>query len=478
MVGERVGFEMKADRLVSSGSLSEQMAAFWSAARFEDLPADVIRHAKRFLLDTLAAGVAGCQTDVVQAVVAAMHAEGQASGAAVLWGRRDTLPPGAAALVNGTAAHALELDDFGGCGHSGAVTVPAVCALAEGRKVTGKEALVAIVAGYDIASRVLAGCGGYRPHNSRGWHSTGTCGTFGAAAAAAKLLGASADGFTHTLGIAGTYTGGLWAFLADGALVKRFHPGKAAQTGMSAALLAQAGLTGPREILDAQWGGFYPTYAGDAATPERAVAGLGEDFHIVQSGIKPYACCRTLHSCIDAALEIVGDASLPNRNARPITSLIVHGDAQTVRQFRNTTIGNLLEAQFSAPYCVAVAIDTGRATLDQFQPLRNDDVEIRRLMALTEIRADRILGQADYPSLEVVFADGTRELRDVPYAKGAPEAPLGDREVLDKAAALLAPALGEASAQALIAAVWELERFDDFSNVTQLLRVSSAGNAR
>lgn len=469
---------MKLGRDECSGSLSERLARYWTAARFDDLPPAVVVHAKRFLLDTLAAGVAGCRTDVVQSVITAMHAEGQASGAAALWGRADTLPPGAAALVNGTASHALELDDFGGCGHSGAVTVPAVCALAAGRAISGKEALLAIVAGYDVASRVLAGCGGYRPHNARGWHSTGTCGTFGAAAAAAKLLGASADSFTHALGIAGTYTGGLWAFLDDGAMVKRFHPGKASQTGVSAALLAQAGLTGPSKILDAAWGGFYATYAGDAATPECTVAGLGEEFHITRSGIKPYACCRTLHSCIDAALAIVGDASIPDRNAREIAGLIVHGDEQTVRQFRNATIGNLLEAQFSAPYCVAVAIDSGRATLDQFQPLRAGAPEIQRLMALTEIRADRILGPKDYPSLEVVFADGNREIMDVPCAKGAPEAPLTDRELIDKARALLEPALGEVSTQALISAVWELERFDDFSTVTQWLRVTGAGNAR
>jgi 2-methylcitrate dehydratase PrpD len=473
-----VGVEVNGDRLDRSGSLSEQLAAYWAEVRFDDLPAAVVSHAKRFLLDTLAAGVAGCRTDVVQAVITAMRAEGQASGTAGLWGRADTLPPGAAALVNGTASHALELDDFGGCGHSGAVTVPAVCALAEGRSITGKEALVAIVAGYDVASRVLAGCGGYRPHNARGWHSTGTCGTFGAAAAAAKLLGASADSFTHALGIAGTYTGGLWAFLTDGAMVKRFHPGKASQTGVSAALLAQAGLTGPRKILDAEWGGFYPTYAGDAATPERTIAGLGEEFHIALSGIKPYACCRTLHSCIDAALAIVGDASVPNRNAREIAGLIVHGDEQTVRQFRNTTIGNLLEAQFSAPYCVAVAIESGRATLDQFQPLRTDAAEIRRLMTLTEIRADRVLGPKDYPSLEVVFADGGREIRDVPYAKGAPEAPLTDRELIGKARTLLVPALGDASTEALTGAIWELDRLDDFSIVTRLLRVPGEGNTR
>ncbi|HMA09830.1 MAG TPA: MmgE/PrpD family protein, partial [Ramlibacter sp.] len=289
---------------------------------------------------------------------------------------------------------------------------------------------------------------------------------FGAAAAAARLLKATPDQFTNALGIAGTFTGGTWAFLADGALVKRFHPGKAAETGVSAALLAQAGLTGPRQVLDASWGGFYSTYAPDVSTPERAVAGLGHQFHILRSGIKPYACCRTIHSCIDAVLEIVGAA--PGGSAS-VRTMIVHGNAQTRLQFSRTQVRNLLEAQFSMPYCLAVAAHSGRATLDQFEPLRHADPEIGRLMALTEIRADRVLGPADYPSLEVVFQDGSRKLRDVPFAKGAPEAPVGDDELQAKAMTLLAPVLGDTQARALIAAIGSLETCADFSTITALL---------
>jgi 2-methylcitrate dehydratase PrpD len=464
VVGQHVD-EVK-DEAAGAESLSEQLAGYWAAARFEDLPGEVVHAAKRFLLDTLAAGVAGGRTAVVDSVVAAMRAGGSGAGEAILWGRPDTLPPAAAALVNGTASHALELDDFGGCGHSGAVVVPAVCALAQRYPVTGCEALLAIVAGYDVAGRVLDGSGGYRPHNERGWHSTGTCGSFGAAAAAAKLLKMPADGFVQALGVAGTFTGGTWAFLADGALVKRFHPGKAAETGVSAALLAQAGLTGPRQVLDAAWGGFYPTYAPGVATPERAVAGLGSAFRILSSGIKPYACCRTLHSCVDAVLELVGPAA---GGSASIAALIVHGNAQTRLQFDRTEVRNLLEAQFSAPYCLAVAASSGRATLDQFVPLRNADAEVRRLIAATEVRADRVLGAKDYPSLEVVFSDGRRASKDVPFAKGAPEAPIGDDELVAKAMSLLVPALGEATGSRIVDAVWSIEGCNDLAALTSLL---------
>lgn len=445
-------------RAEAGGSLSEELARYWAEARYEDLPAEVVHAAKRFLLDTVAAGAAGGRTEVVESVVQGARA-GSGTGACVLWGRDDTLAPAAAALVNGTAAHALELDDFGGCGHSGAVVIPAVCALAPTVKRSGRDVMVAIAAGYDLAGRVLEGSGGYRPHNERGWHSTGTCGSFGAAAASARMLGLNARDFAHALGIAGTFTGGTWAFLADGALVKRFHPGKAAETGVSAALLARSGLTGPAHVLDAEWGGFYNTYAPGVATPEQAVAGLGTDFHILNSGIKPYACCRTIHSAVDAVLSIMAGAP---EGSRSIARLVVHGNAQTKRQFERTDVRNLLEAQFSMPYCLAVAAESGRATLEQFQPLRTQEPEIRRLMELTHIRTDRVLGAKDYPSLEVVFQDGRSEYLDVPFAKGAPEAPLSDHELSDKAATLLGPVLGESVAKELADEIWSLESCEDF----------------
>lgn len=456
-----------------SGSLSEQLADYWSQARFDDLPPAVVLAAKRFLLDTVAAGVAGGGTEVVESVAAGARAAA-GTGNAVLWGRHDVLPPAAAALVNGTAAHALELDDFGGCGHSGAVVIPAVCALASLSRVSGREVLLAIAAGYDVAARVLEGSGGYRPHNERGWHSTGTCGSFGAAAASAKLLGLSAQLSVQALGIAGTFTGGTWAFLADGALVKRFHPGKAAETGVSAALLARAGLTGPRHVLDAEWGGFYSTYAPGVSTPARAIQDLGTEFHILRSGIKPYACCRTIHSCLDAMLEI---RQIASGRSSDIVALVVHGNAQTRRQFERTDVRNLLEAQFSMPYCLAVAADSGRATLEQFQPLRTSDPEIQRLMHLTEIRTDRVLGPNDYPSLEVVFNDGQRIYRDVPFAKGAPESPVGDAELDDKAMTLLEPVLGRAAARALADTIWSLEHCEDFSAVVPQLAPARQGSA-
>ena len=448
-------------------TLTEQLADYWSAARFEDLPPETVRLAKRFLLDTLAAGVAGAKTEVVDAALAAAQVSVEATaGSATLWGRTETLPAPMAAMVNGTASHALELDDFGGCGHSGAVVIPALCALAGRNSITGKEGITALVAGYDLAARTLEGAGGYRPINDLGWHSTGICGSFGAAAASAKVMKLDAEKFADALGVAGTFTGGIWAFLADGAMTKRFHPGKASENGLSAALLAQAGLTGPRKVLEAEWGGFYSTYARDKATPELTLAGLGKEFRIARSGMKPYACCRGLHACQDTLFELMPELGIESRD---IAGMVVHGNDQYRLQFDRTEVGNLLEAQFSIQYALAVGATSGRGTLDQFAPLRYHDPEVKRLMGVTQVLADRAVKPGEYPPLELVLSDGRRVERFTRFAKGAPERPLTDDELQVKVSSLLVPALGASRAKELTDTIAGLESLKDFRELVRLL---------
>jgi 2-methylcitrate dehydratase PrpD len=457
----------------AAATLIEQAAAYWATAPYQAVPAEALRLSKRFLLDTLAAGIAGSHSEVVEIAIAAARAGTEStSGSAVLWGRGDRLPPPQAALVNGTAAHAFELDDFGGCGHSGAVVTPVVLALGGARKISGREGLMALLAGYDLAARVLEGAGGYRPHNDLGWHSTGTCGSFGAAAAAARVLALAPPAFADALGIAGTFTGGIWAFLADGAMTKRFHPGKAAENGLSAALLAAAGMTGPRQVLEAQWGGFFSTYSAAIATPAATLDGLGKEFRIDRSGMKPYACCRGLHAGIDALQQILAETQ---SDSRSIARIVVHGNAQFCLQFDRLEPTNLLDAQFSMQYALAVAAVSGRATLDQFDPPRTDDAEIRRLMAATTLLDDRVIAAGDYPAIEVVFTDGRRLERHVRFAKGAPQNPLSDKELAEKVAALIDPVLGASRRSEIVATIARLHELDDVRLLTRLLSTGDAG---
>ena len=449
-------------------SLTEALARYWSGARYEELPAPVVAMAKSVLLDTLSVGVRGSDSEAVRAVRKGIaNALEATAGSASLWGTSDTLPAAAAALVNGTAAHAFELDDYGGCGHSGAVVVPAVCAVAEKVKADGRSVLLAVAAGYDLAARVTEGSGGYRAHNDTGFHSTGTCGTFGAAAGAASLLKLDHAKFTSALGIAGSYAGGTWAFLADGAMTKRFHPGRASENGVSAAILAEAGLVGPRFILESTWGGFYKTYIGAAAKPEATVQRLGEDFRILSTGQKPHACCRGLHSSVEALLDVMREHEVAGED---IDRLIVHGADRTVRQFAKRDVKTLLDAQFSMSYALGVVAATGRSGLDEFFPPRMDDARARALMDRVEIVADRELGPYDEPELEVRGRNGQVWRRHVPVPRGAPERPLEFDQLLRKDESVALPVIGEKQFAALKDAVLNLEACDDFRKVTALLR--------
>jgi 2-methylcitrate dehydratase PrpD len=186
-------------------------------------------------------------------------------------------------------------------------------------------------------------------------------------------------------------------------MTKRLHPGKAAENGIFAALLAQAGMSGPRRVLEAAWGGFFSTYGAGVATPHMTLQGLGKEFRIVRSGVKPYACCRGLHAGLDALFAILEETSSKSADIRRMT---VHGDAQFCRQFDRRAPSNLLDAQFSMQYALAVAAISGRATLDQFQPLRVQEPEVERLMGSTLLMDDRRIAAGEYPPLEVELADG------------------------------------------------------------------------
>ncbi|MGH8619293.1 MAG: MmgE/PrpD family protein [Burkholderiales bacterium] len=454
--------------LVERQSLTEQLAAYWSGVRYEDLPAPVVQWAKRVLLDTLSMGARGAGSEAVLAVRRGIADALECDrGSASLWGTHATLPASAAALVNGTAAHAYELDDYGGCGHSGAVVVPAVCAMAEKTGADGRTVLMAIAAGYDIAARVTEGAGGYRAHNDTGFHSTGTCGTFGAAAGAASILKLDAARYTSALGIAGSYAGGTWSFLVDGAMTKRFHPGRASENGVTAAVLAVGGLVGPRFILEAPWGGFLRTYAGAAAAPEATVAGLGREFRILRTGQKPYACCRGLHSSVEALLDLMRDEGVKGED---IERMIVHGADRTVRQFAKRDVQTLLDAQFSMAYSLGVVAATGRVGLDEFSPPRMDDARARALMDRVEIVADRALGPYEEPELEVRGRNGQTWRRQVPVPRGAPERPLELDFLVGKAEGVAVPVIGQRGFDALKDGVLALEDCADFRKITALLR--------
>ncbi|MEV5503083.1 MmgE/PrpD family protein [Nonomuraea fuscirosea] len=382
------------------------------------LPAEVIERAKRHLLDTLGAALAG----------AATPAPGLAApGNAPVWGTGLTAAPRDAALLNGVAAHALELDDTGGCDHSGAVVVPAVLACLDlaGRQISGSELLEAIVLGYEVARRVLEACGGYAAHNEAGWHSTGTCGTFGAAAASARLLGLDGARTADALGLAAGFSGGLWAFVHDGAPSKRLHAGRAAEGGLTAALLAASGTNGPGRVFDDVWGGFLRTYAGSDADPGALTHDLGTEWRISRCSIKPYASCRSTHSSIDA---IGGLDLLPDEIAR----IHVRLSPLVAGMCGGRDVATLPQAQLSLPYAIAARVLYGDADLAAYSPERRADLRAAELMNRIDLEVDPEMGGIDQPVLTVTTTSGARRRARVRHPLGSPANPLSDERLLAK----------------------------------------------
>ena len=452
-------------------SLTERLASHWANLSYEDIPSAVVDRVKYNILDTLAVALAGTRTPEAERTRAAFLNGQDGDRGSLVWGTSSRLVPAQAALVNGTAVHARDFDDGGGPGHAGATVLPAAIAAAEATGTGGAALIAATVAGYDIGYRTLAAVGGFAAHTDRGWHSTGTFGSFAAAAAAAKILELDADKYADALGIAGSFTGGVWAFIDDGAWTKRIHPGKACETGIDAALLARAGITGPRRIFEATWGGLFSLYTETDAKgfPDRALAGLGDDYNVDTAYIKPYACCRGCHSTIDTVLALILERDLQPEDVRQID--IIAGET-AVNMLSVYPIDTVFDAQFSLPYAVSIALHERSVGLDQFDPPRINEPEIQKTFQKISMQLDSSIQLEDGPQLRIELTDGDvlhLSAGNPTTAKGSAQNPLSYDELVGKVRAVLKP-YGDEVATDLIRAVENLDEAPDLDELLRALR--------
>ncbi|MFW2365409.1 MAG: MmgE/PrpD family protein [Desulforhopalus sp.] len=450
---------------------AEYLAGFVSGLDLDSVPRDVVGHAKLLFLDLLGAALAGTDTVEAEAALRAVGMMMPGGGPCTLWGTSKTSSPNGAALFNGIVAHSRELDDFGGADHSGAVVVPALIAVAEAYPVvSGKRFLEAMIAGYEVARRVLESAGGYRPHNHQdGYHSTGTCGSFGAAAAVAKALDLSMVQTVSAIGLAGSFTGGTWAFTEDGAMSKRYHVGRAAETGVTAGCLAGSGFTGPAYVFEAPWGGFLSTYARHDPHPEALVKDLGTTYRIMRSGIKPYAACRDIHSVLDVVLDVRRNHRLTPGDIHTIKVRCIPEMMQMVGKsaFPLTRI----EAQLSLSYSIAVALLTGRAFTAEYEAPYLTDPEVVRLFDLVELVESPELPFDSEPHVTFFTKAGRSIEGHVEFARGAPQNPMKVDEVVEKFMALASKFFPDPLLSELPDILLSLESLDDLRIVTQYLRL-------
>jgi len=345
--------------------------------------------------------------------------------------------PEYAALLNGSFAHALDFDDLcnEASAHPGAAVIPAALAADDMTELSGKDFLLAVVVGYEVMCRLGKAINPAR-HYGRGFHPTGTCGAFGAAAAAGKILGLNAGQMTNALGIAGSQAAGCMEFLAQGTWTKRFHPGWAAHSGIIAAMLAREGYTGPSTIIEGK-SGFLNSYS-DGANPDDVLDKTGEVFYVARTSVKPYSACRYKHGPIDGIRKIMKDNALRPGDVSEITIGLLEVAYPIIAEPADLKYHpqSIVDAQFSLPFGAAVAVLYGNALPDQYSEEIIKSAEVAEVMKKVRIRKDPELERLyprQWPStVEIRTRGGGSYNTFVPYPKGDPENPLSWEELEEK----------------------------------------------
>jgi 2-methylcitrate dehydratase PrpD len=454
-------------------TITQTLVFFSHALNSKDLGSEVVERTKYLLLDYLGVAIAGSLTESSQPVYR-MLANSPSSGPCTVIGTASQASPEHAALANGTAAHSLELDDTHQAGsiHPGVVMFPTAIALSETRPdIEFKEFVTAVVAGYEVATRLGMAL---QPkfHYELGFHPTSTCGVFGAAVTAAKLLRLSEEQMLSAFGIAGSMAAGSLEFLADGTWTKRLHPGLAAQNGILAAKLAAEGFRAPATILEGR-DGFLWAYS-RKPKPELVTQDLGQDFEIMRTSNKPHACCRYMQSSIDALIDLAAAHDIyPEQVARIEVAVLEAGWPLVCEpRKRKYSPSNVVDAQFSMPYGAAVALTDRAAGLDQFTGDSFHSPLIKTLMGKVVLQKDKRIEKnfpAEWPAnVTVHLTNGKQFKKRIRYPKGDPENPLSWQELSAKFHSLASRVLPKARCDQIIKSVKSMSTSTNLRDIWKL----------
>jgi 2-methylcitrate dehydratase PrpD len=433
-----------------------------SAAHF---PEALIQSAVEAVIDTVGCGIAGSQTTVAEGVRRAMHIP-VGPERSTLFGGQETGTLASAAFINATAAHALELDDTDAKGfcHPGAVVVPAALAVGETTSASGIEVLTAIIIGYEVSVRLARWMN--PAHRLRGFHTTATVPTVGAAATVARLRGMSSKDTASAMGIAASFASGTFEFVTSGSNLKRVHAGKAASSAITSCDLAQHGVNGPLTALEGKYG-LYASTAGEIQELLN-LTDLGERFMIQEVGRKLYPCCRFCHTAIDAAIGL-HESGISLRDAERIE---VIASRLCCEQTDSKTPANELQRQFSTPYGVALGLLRGAARLSDYR--ENPDAEALELAQKVEMIIDSDLPVGDRAAT-VRISSGSNRIQQVRLdgPRGEPNDPINGVELREKFADLAASALPMAAVLELYELLSNLLTLTDMTDIYGLLRFNA-----
>jgi 2-methylcitrate dehydratase PrpD len=444
-------------------TLAERLGDHFHRQDAAGLTSETRRAVKRLLLDYIGVAVAGSQTEsgsVARQFAAISGGHEQST----LIGGQGRVPAMQAAFANAISSHSVELDDIDVLAlfHFSPPVYSAALAVGEQLGASGEQLLVALAAGCEMMER-LSNAANWSLRN-RGYHTTPTCGVFGATIATAKLQGLSPEQTVSALGMAGASAGGLMEMYGP-SMQKRFNPAPAARNGVTAATMAGLGFTGAATIFEGERG-FLAAFT-DKNQPERLVENLDKPYPL-EIEFKPYSCARPIHNAIDCALEI-------RRQHKPDVSRIVsmemarHPDWALYHQ--NARPSTYHEAQVSVPYSVAVALVDGQALFAQYNDARLAEPELLRLSDMLRITVDASLPRGVSCKLMMEMDDGTRHVSQVDYPKGSIQNPMDDSELRAKFDSLTLPVLGAARSAELAAAILAVE---DCKDIGELMRLTQA----
>src|SRR6266511_3881538 len=481
--------------LDSVGSTTAALVEFVSELRYPTIPDEARHYARRHLLDTVGVMIAGAAGDVASRAEAVL-ATVRPAGRIPVPGRARRADLIDAAFLGGTAAHGIELDDGfrQGSVHPGCVVIPAALALGCARHSDGQALMEAIVAGYEAVIAIGRACHPDLRH--RGFHPTAAVGVFGSVAAAGKMRGLSADALANALGLAASSAAGLFAFVNGGGDIKRLHAGHAAREGLQAALLAEQGVEGPPDVIEArdgflqafafgradkaraalaseasgQRGHFIGARAGHSPEPgssARAIVLLPAAFYgITDCYIKPYPCCRHIQPAVEALIGLLADENI----ASDEVDRIEVATYRIAAEHAETGWDDFASAQLSFPYLMSLALKFRGIKFEHFTDAMRRDPSFAALARKLNVTAppdvDWLYPQLRPARVTVTTARGAFT-RQADEALGSRIVPLDDDALEAKFLDLVGPVLGTARAKALAEQLWSIDALSDVAPLVE-----------
>ena len=454
---------------------TRDLAQFAAALRFEDIPREAVECIKLSVLDSIGCCLFGATLPWTRKVAALAEGEGARPVASLMgMGRKSSVS--LAVLVNSTAGHAFELDDIHkeSIVHPGSLATPVAMAYAEAAGgAPGRDVVTAMIAGYEVGTRV--GSAATMSLFLRGFHPQGTSGAFVAAATAGRMLKLDAGQMQHALGIVGSQAGGLMA-AQEGAMVKRFHSGRAGQSGVYSAELARRGFTGITDVLEAPYGGYLSTYS-DKPNPQRLTAGLGTVWETVNVGYKPHAAVTSIHTALDALADLMREHKLKADDIAEVDAGLSH--MTHVHCAWEYKAQGVTAAQMNLYYGLAVIALDGMAFVDQYREDRLRDPQILDFIKRVRAHVDpgiEAMGAAFRHAARVTVKtrDGRTLKREILHRRGSPENPLQPADVEYKFRNVARACLTRAHTDRVMKLVGSLDTLDSTAELIGILAAPTA----